>query len=50
MTHDILRCDIWLNVLADRVQDCIELIRRGIPDEMLDKLILTMFFVIDRCR
>lgn len=50
MTHDVLRCDLWLNLLIDRVNDCIELIRRGIPDEILDKLILTVFFVIRECR
>lgn len=50
MTHNILRCDIWLNVLRDRVDDCIELLHRGIPDDMLDKLILAVFFVIRECR
>ena len=49
MTHDILRCDLWLNVLHDRVHGMMDVFRWGIEDEMIEKTILAIFFVMRSC-
>ncbi len=50
MTHNLLRCELWLDTLQWRLDECIEVFRYGVPYEMLEKLLLSIFFVMRECQ
>ena len=49
MTHNLLRCELWLDTLSDRVDYCLELFRYGLDTKALEGLWMAIFFVWREC-
>ena len=50
MTHNMLRCELWLDTLEERLHTVIDNFRMEVTDEMLDQFLMAMFFVFRECR
>lgn len=49
MTHNLLRCELWLGVLEQRVDDLIEGFRWGLDWSQFEKVWMAIWFVTGVC-
>jgi len=44
MTHNILRCELWLDTLIGHVEEAKELFRWGLEVDVLESIWMSVFF------